>query len=689
LRYLIAADTGGTFTDLAVFDTETGQARFGKTLTDYDDLIEGVVRGLNDADATISEAALVKHGTTHVINALLERRGARTALLATEGFRDVVEIGRGNRSVPFDLRYRRQPPLVPRALRYDVGGRIDGLGNELRALDIDAMTRIAEDLRQQAVEAVAIAFLNAYRNPLHEQQAKQFIADALPGVFVTISSDLSREWSEYERSSTAAANAFVGPAMTAYLRRFEKRLDERNFQGRLYMMSSSGGVLTVDQAASQPIAMVESGPVGGCIAAAEYARALGLNSVIAFDMGGTTAKCALVEGGVFDSLSTYYIGGYEHGLPIRTPVLDIVEVGTGGGSIAWLDNNGRLRVGPRSAGSTPGPIAFGRGGTLPTVTDANAMLGRIGANSFMNGKLALDIAAAEVAIRDQIATPLGFAADDTDAVAQGIIDIASTTMTEAIKEISIERGRDVRQYSLIAFGGGGPIFAAELARALRIPQVVIPPNPGAFSSFGMLMANARSDMETTFIAALSDDVVGALTTAMADLEARLTATMRSEFGAATVEFSFEADMRYASQSHSVRVRLPAQPTASAIRENFERIYAARYGHVNEGVPPEFIMLRAIAHVATARPQLSQATDAGTAGTAVPRERRSIYWVGSKRRIDTPVFKRTDLPIGFEITGPAIIEEYSSTTVLPEGDQLVVGTLGEINIFIRASAPRGE
>lgn len=688
MRYLIAADTGGTFTDLAVFDLETGEARFGKTLTDYDDLIEGVVRGLNDAEATISEAALVKHGTTHVINALLERRGARTALLATEGFRDVVEIGRGNRSVPFDLRYRRQPPLVPRALRYDVGGRITGLGNEVRPLDFEALARIAQELRREGIEAVAIAFLNAYRNPAHEQQAKRFIEDALPGVFVTISSDLSREWSEYERSSTAAANAFVGPAMTAYLRRFESRLGERGFPGRLYMMSSSGGVLTVDQAASQPIAMVESGPVGGCIAAAEYARALGLDSIIAFDMGGTTAKCALVEDGVFDSLSTYYIGGYEYGLPIRTPVLDIVEVGAGGGSIAWLDENGRLRVGPRSAGSTPGPIAFGRGGTLPTVTDANVTLGRIGASSFMNGKLALDVEATQTAIRDQIAVPLGFAADDTDGVAQGILDIASTMMTEAIKEVSIERGRDVRQYSLVAFGGGGPIFAAELARALRIPQVVIPPNPGAFSSFGMLMADARSDMETTFVAVLSDDAIGALTAAMADLETRLGAAMRSEFGATDVEFWFEADMRYASQSHSVRVRLPARPTADAVRENFERIYAARYSHVNEGVPPEFIVLRAVARVATARPKLSQAAETGAGSTAAPHERRSVYWAGSKRRIDTPVFRRADLPVGFEIAGPAIVEEYSSTTVLPEGDRLVVGALGELNIFIRTSAQAG-
>jgi N-methylhydantoinase A len=259
LRYLIAADTGGTFTDLAVFDLETGEARFGKTLTDYEDLIEGVVRGLKDAEATISEAALVKHGTTHVINALLERRGARTALIATLGFRDVIEIARGNRSVPFDLRYRRQPPLVSRALRYEVAERVDGMGAVLRPLDLEGLKHVAVELRANGVQAVAIAFLNAYRNPVHEQLAKRYIEEALPGIFVTISSDLSREWSEYERSSTAAANAFVGPAMTAYLRRFESRLDGQDFPGRLYMMSSSGGVLAVDQAANQPIAMVESG----------------------------------------------------------------------------------------------------------------------------------------------------------------------------------------------------------------------------------------------------------------------------------------------------------------------------------------------------------------------------------------------------------------------------------------------
>lgn len=552
-----------------------GEARFGKTLTNYDDLIEGVVRGLSDADATVSEAALVKHGTTHVINALLERRGAKTALLATEGFSDVVEIGRGNRSVPFDIRYRRLPPLVTRGLRYEVAGRIDGLGNELTPLDLDALKSIAQQLREAGVESLAIAFLNSYRNPAHEQAARDFMQNELPGVFVTISSDLSREWSEYERSSTATANAFVGPAMTAYLRRFETRLGERDFSGRLYMMSSSGGVLTVDQAAKQPIAMVESGPVGGCIAAAEYARALGIDSAIAFDMGGTTAKCALVENGMFDSLSTYYVGGYEHGQPIRTPVLDIVEVGAGGGSIAWLDDNSRLRVGPRSAGSTPGPIAFGRGGKDVTVTDANVSLGRIGPNSFMDGKLALDVDATRDAIGTQIAAPLGYSADNSDNVAQGILDIASTLMTEAIKEISVERGRDVRQYSLIAFGGGGPIFAAELARALRIPQVIIPPNPGAFSSFGMLMADARSDLETTFVATLSEEAVVDLQQAMNELDTRLRDVMSQEFGTTDVTTTFEADMRYASQSHSVRVRLPNNPTSEAVRENFERIYAAR------------------------------------------------------------------------------------------------------------------
>ncbi len=381
-RYLVAVDTGGTFTDLAVYDAQTGLTRFGKTLTTSADLVIGAMKGLGDTGVSVAQARVFTHGTTHVINSLIERRGGRTALVTTRGFRDVLEIGRGNRAEPFNLRYRRDPPLIARDLRMEVTERMDSRGEIVTPLAQDELQQIAAQLKAVDVQAVAVSFLNAYRNPAHEDAAAAILRDLLPGVFISTGSSLTRELMEYERTATVAANAFVGARMTGYIDGFGKELDKLGFKGNFYLMGSNGGVMSAPGAIRAPIALVESGPVGGCIGAAAYAKALGLERVVAFDMGGTTAKCALIEGAAFDVVNTYFVNGYERGFPVRTPVLDIVEIGAGGGSLAWLDENRRMRLGPRSAGSEPGPIAFGRGGTQPTVTDANVVLGRIGSRSF-------------------------------------------------------------------------------------------------------------------------------------------------------------------------------------------------------------------------------------------------------------------------------------------------------------------
>jgi N-methylhydantoinase A len=679
MRYLIAADTGGTFTDLAVYDLETGDTSYGKALTDYDDLVAGVLSGLADSKADVAGARLLKHGTTHVINSLIERRGARVAIVTTRGFRDVLEMGRGNRSVPFDLTFARNPPLVPRRLRFEVTERISGQGEVLKPLDTDELEALMARLRDLEVESVAVSFLNAYRNPAHEEQAAAILRAGMPSVFVTTGAELSREWMEYERTSTVAANAYVGPQIAGYIANFEERLKRLDFTGRLYMMGSNGGVMSGRQATVLPIAMVESGPVGGCIGAAEYARALGIPKAIAFDMGGTTAKCALVEGGQFEVESTYHVGGYERGFPIRTPVLDIVEVGAGGGSIAWIDENGRLKLGPKSAGSTPGPIAFRRGGTEPTVTDANVVLGRIGSDAFLNGRLELDVVGALDAIDRTLADPLGYKGPGrADHVAQGILDLANVAMSGAIKQISTERGRDIRQYDLIAFGGGGPLFAAELARALMIPKVIIPPNPGAFSSFGMLMAQARRDIARTFLQVLSDETLEAADRAFAEMEKDLSAEMVAEFDAGQPEFEREAEMRYPSQSHSVRVRIPHGGRRADVVSAFERVYKQRYGHINAGLDPEMIILRVAGFVDTPRPKLGSDVR-GQAGNPEAFTRRTVYFPIAGKRIHTPVYRRAALPVGFRAVGPAIIEEYSSTTIVGIGDHVEVGHLGELRI----------
>ena len=378
MAYVVAVDIGGTFTDLVAFDRDSNRVLYTKSPTTYGNFAAGIADCFGKVDLSPAGVRLINHGTTLVINALIQRKGARTALVTTKGFRDVLEIARGNRPDPFDLYYQRDEPLVPRERRFEVDERVDAQGTVLQPLDVAELEALAHVLRAAKVDAVAVCFLHAYANPVHELLAAETLRRALPDVFVTHSVELTREWYEYERTSTAAANAYVGPEVLGYVRHLEADLQQRGFAGSLYLMGSNGGVLTVERTCKQPIALVESGPIGGCIGAGVYAEALGFENVIAFDMGGTTAKCALVENGRYSVESVYYAAGYVRGFPIKSPVIDIVEVGSGGGSIAWLDAQQRLHVGPRSAGSTPGPVCYARGGTEPTVTDANVLLGRIG-----------------------------------------------------------------------------------------------------------------------------------------------------------------------------------------------------------------------------------------------------------------------------------------------------------------------
>lgn len=680
MRYMVAADTGGTFTDVAVYDAEAGQVRYGKTLTNYGDLVEGALDGLKGTDVQLDQALLFKHGTTHVINTFIQRTGAKTALLATRGFRDTLEIGRGNRPVPFALEYRRDEPLVPRTRRFEVAGRMDAQGQEIEPLDTAALEQLAEGFKRDGIEAVAISFINAYANPAHEEAATALLKRCLPGVYVTAGTLLTREWFEYERASTAAANAYVGSRMGSYIGTFDQRLRERGFSSTFYMMGSNGGVLSVARTLEQPVALVESGPIGGCIGAAAYAVALNMPKLIAFDMGGTTAKCALVQDGQFDIQPIYYVGGYDHGFPLKTPVLDIVEVGAGGGSIASVDARGILSVGPRSAGSEPGPVAFGRGGTEPTVTDANLALGRISGGSFMKGKLQLDTVGARAAIGQRVAVPLGFEGDHgIDAAAQGILDLATTTMATAIKEITIERGYDVREFGLFVFGGGGPLFGSILARSLRIPQVVVPPHPGNFATLGMLIAGARVDLSRTVVTAATGYALDLILPAFVELEDSARHTLESELGAQQLRFDRSLEMRYRGQKHTVRVPFEADVEIDTLVKRFEIIYKRRYGHANNNAV-EVLGIRLGAEADVPRPELADLIGEQTiAGLPESSGRRSVYFPAPYGRIDVPVWRRDTLPAGFALDGPAVIEEYSSTTVLLPGDHATVGKLGEIII----------
>lgn len=679
---IITVDTGGTFTDVAVYNAENGSVSYGKSLTEYDSLVESVLSSIGKLGVSLDATLLLKHGTTHVINTLIQRTGARTALITTSGFRDMLEIGRGNRPVPFALGYRRDTPLVPRDFRYEVRERINASGEILVPLALSELKVIAEQLRQARVEAVAISFLNSYLNPAHEVAAMQMLRELLPEVYVMCGSTLSREWFEYERTSTAVANAYVGARLGHYIRQFDSRLRERNFTGQLYMMGSNGGVLSVQRTLEQPITLVESGPVGGCIGAAAYAKALNIPKMIAFDMGGTTAKCALVQNGEFDIQPIYYAGGYDYGFPLRIPVLDIVEVGAGGGSIASVDAYGSLSVGPRSAGSEPGPVAFRRGGVEPTVTDANVVLGRIGTGRFLEGSLELDQAAAQQAIREYVAKPLGYDAHtDVDRAAQGILDLATTHMCSAIKEITTERGHDVWDCTLFVFGGGGPLFASSLARSMRISSVVVPPNPGNFCTVGMLLSGARIDLSRTLLIqniTAADDI---LPRVFRQLEDEARQAMREELGISELVFDRTLEMRYRGQKHTIKVQFTPGGSADDLQRDFVFNYSQQFGQGMPRNPVEIVGVRLGVEAETPRPVLKNLSSFDpSAGRMEPSGFRSIYVSVSAGRIDVPIWDRRTLVEGQIINGPAIIEEFGSTTFLSVGDRATVGEYGELRIF---------
>ena len=415
---VVAVDIGGTFTDLVAYERDTQTVTYTKSPTTYENFVDGILDCFVKAKIAPGDARFFNHGTTLVINALIQRRGAKTALVTSQGFRDVLEIARANRPDPFDLHYQRDEPLIPRELRFEVPERLDAKGRVLVPLDIAELGKLALLFKGLDIEAVAVFFMNSYIDPTHEKRAADLLRRMLPDAFVTCSTELTQEWYEYERCSTAAANAYVGPQVTTYIRRLDNDLKARDFNGSLFMMGSNGGLLSVARTCEQPIGLVESGPIGGCIGASAYAETLGFDNVVAFDMGGTTAKCALVERGRFNVNSVYYANGYIRGFPIKSPVIDIVEVGSGGGSIIWLDERNRLHVGPQSAGSTPGPVCYGRGGAEPTVTDANLVLGRLNPKRFLGGELSLSAEMAKRALAERIATPLHYFGDE------GVIEMA-------------------------------------------------------------------------------------------------------------------------------------------------------------------------------------------------------------------------------------------------------------------------
>lgn len=678
MSYAIAVDIGGTFTDLVAFDHESRRVIYAKSPTTYENLVDGILECFRKAKIKPAEASLVNHGTTLVINSLIQRKGAKTALVTSKGFRDILEIARGNRPDPFDLHYQRDEPLIPRELRFEVPERLDSKGEVVTPLDKAALKKLADEIKKIGIEAVAIFFMNSYINPTHEENATEQLRELLPDTYITFSTDLTREWYEYERCSTVAANAYVGPQVSTYIRRLDNDFKCEGFNGSLFMMGSNGGLLSAERTCRQAIGLVESGPIGGCIGASAYAEKLGFKNVVAFDMGGTTAKCALVENGRFSVNSVYYVNGYIKGFPIKSAVIDIVEVGSGGGSIAWIDAQNRLHVGPQSAGSTPGPVCYGRAGTEPTITDANLILGRLNPENFLGGEMRLDIGAAKRALAERIAVPLGYAGETgMIEMADGVISIAIVIMAGAIRKVSVEHGLDPRDFILFSYGGGGPLHSCALAHELSIPTVIIPPEPGNFSAIGMLLADARIDTSKTFVGILNDQTVPAMAQIYRAMERDASDSLAKEFGTRDIFFEHHAELRYRGQRHNIKVPVSGLKDAEQIRIAFERDYRRRYGHADAKAPAEFQALHLSAFARLKQPEIARLPRA--ARKAQQPTTRRVYLGGAGGWVDAKIYNRDALEAGFTDAGPTVIEEYGSTTVVWPGDRFEIGELREIRI----------
>lgn len=660
----VAVDIGGTFTDIVAHDPVTGRVSFHKVLSHRADLVGAVLEGLDSCEAPTGSIDVLVHGSTVAINALLERDGADTTLVTTEGFRDVYEIGRINRPESFNLAFRKHRPLVPRSRVLEVPERVRHDGTVTTPLHEPSARAVARQIAESGSEAVAVVFLHSYAEPAHERRMAEILREECGGdVFTTISSDLLREYREFERTSTTAANAYVGPRVSGYLTELQRRLDERGFTGELLLMQSNGGLCDVATASTQCIQMVESGPAGGVRGTIELSRQLGLDRTIYFDMGGTTAKTCVVRDGNADLSSQYFVGTYSEGLPVRVPVLDITEIGTGGGSLAWIDEADGLHVGPRSAGADPGPASYGGGGTRPTVTDAHVVLGHLSPTRFLDGRMALDVDAAHRAIATHVADPLGL---DVVAAAQGILAIADAAMANAVRAVTTERGLDPRDFTLVAAGGAGPMHVVDVAVELGIGRVLVPHAPGTFSALGMLTADLRRDYVRTYFTEFDDADLAALERLYRQLEEQ----GRADVGTDEVTCERSADIRYVGQEHSVTVpvagALDDADDVDALKAVFDAVHAERFGHQAPDEPAELVSLRV--SVTGRRPPLQVAAVAtrATPDDELVLERRPAAMGSDTELHDVDVVDRARMNAGASVKGPALIEEAGSCLCLPAG-----------------------
>jgi len=677
----VATDIGGTFTDL-VYVTSAGAVSTAKSHTTPGQFEQGVMDVIAASHISPGEFVSFVHGTTIVINAITEKKGAKTALITSAGFRDVLEIGRGNRPDYFNLEYEKPKPFVSRYLRRELPGRINYKGVEAAPLDLSGLPAILADFQAEGVEAIAVCLLNSYANPAHEEAAVSRIKALWPAVSVVASHQITREWREYERTNTAVLSAYVQPVTHRYLDDLTGRLAAAGMTCTPYIMQSNCGIDTVKNARQIPITMIESGPASGVWGAAALGRLIGEPAVIALDIGGTTAKCGLITGGQVKLSPNYMIEQTEvfAGYPVMVPVVDLVEIGQGGGSIAWVDEFQRLHVGPQSAGAVPGPVAYGQGGTAATTTDANLALGRINPDYFCGGTLTADMTAVNSAL-NALAARLKVSRDDA---ARGIIRLANNNMVNAIKLISVNRGHDPRDFTLIAFGGGGGMHACALAKELGIKKVIIPHLSGVFSAWGMLLSDLRRDYLQTRIVELSTpDVADQLSQTFAALEEAACREFEAEqIDRSRVRFLRYGRCRYQNQEHSTEIDLPAGAITSGqiadILEHFHANYEREYTYrLNAPVELVTYHLIAIAEVDKLEPQPLPAGDGQLA--AAIKGQREVDYLEEGRHMAT-IYAGPQLAPGMHFTGPAIIEEAEATVVIPPNTVCQVDAYGNYQIL---------
>jgi len=681
----LGSDIGGTFTDFALVDDASGSVAIHKCLTTPEDPSQAVADGLTafgaDTRASLGDLNYHIHGTTLVINAVIERKGAKTGLITTQGARDVLEIGREKRYDGYDLKIGFPEPLVPRPRRLEVTERLHASGAVLTPLEEASVRTAVADLVAAGVESIAVSLLHAYRNPDHERRVRDIIAEMTPGMPVSLSADVLPEMKEYERTSTTVVNAYAKPAAEAYLARLDERIGEAGAAGELLLMLSSGGTTSAATAREFPVQIIESGPAAGALGAAHYARLAGLTEVLSFDMGGTTAKMCLVNDGRV-AKTTEFEAAHVHrfkrgsGIPVHIPVVDLMEIGAGGGSIAHITEVGTLQVGPESAGADPGPACYGQGGREPTVSDADLVLGYLDAGHFLGGDMALDTDAARAAIEARLAAPLKLGVEDA---AWGIHSIVNENMASAAKVYVTERGEDPGRYTMVAFGGAGPVHAVDFARRLGVKRVLVPPHAGVASALGMIVAPISFDTVRTFPVRLDAAEADELTALFDEMAKECRDRMPAGVDAATLTAERSLDMRYVGQGYHVNVPIGEDAlrgdAPAALRAAFDAVYTKLYGRVYDDLKLEIVNLRLSASTPPRSGEFGGVT--GAEANPAPIGERQAYCPVAGKFVPHAVYRRDHLGPDVEIAGPAIIEENESTTVAGTGCRITVDTMGSL------------